>query len=119
MPSQNRPLCVLHSSGGRVANSSHDVLLRLVCRPAEGPIPVLRRVAGVMDPFFIGGGNENLLCGNCDQLLAQHVDREQLPRLVHEGDLVLVKASRGIRLEVVAKALSAEPTGHGPARKAS
>jgi UDP-N-acetylmuramoyl-tripeptide--D-alanyl-D-alanine ligase len=44
---------------------------------------------------------------------------EQLPRLVHEGDLVLVKASRGIKLEVVAKALSAEPTGHGPARKAS
>jgi UDP-N-acetylmuramoyl-tripeptide--D-alanyl-D-alanine ligase len=44
---------------------------------------------------------------------------EQLPRLVREGDLVLVKASRGIKLEVVAKALSADPTGQGPARKAS
>ena len=35
---------------------------------------------------------------------------EHLPGMVHEGDLVLVKASRGIKLEVVAKALAAE--GH-------
>jgi UDP-N-acetylmuramoyl-tripeptide--D-alanyl-D-alanine ligase len=32
---------------------------------------------------------------------------ERLPSLVHWGDLVLVKASRGIKLEVVAKALAA------------
>ena len=34
---------------------------------------------------------------------------EHVHKIVREGDLVLVKASRGVKLEVVAKALAAEP----------
>ena len=34
---------------------------------------------------------------------------EHVRKIVREGDLVLVKASRGVKLEVVAKALAAEP----------
>ena len=41
---------------------------------------------------------------------------EHVREIVREGDLVLVKASRGIKLEVVAKALAAEPQ-QGAGRK--
>ena len=42
---------------------------------------------------------------------------EHLPGVIHEGDLVLVKASRGVKLEVVAKALAATPQHAQPSVK--
>jgi hypothetical protein len=60
----------------------HDVSLRLVPPPAPGLIPILKRSSGDLDPFFIGGGDEDLHCGNCGFLLALHVDQHQLPQMV-------------------------------------
>lgn len=85
MEEMRRPLCTLGNSAeppGSTPRSHREVVLRLVPQPAPGPVPVLKRVPGAIDPFFIGGGQEDLLCGNCDFVLAFHVSREQLPRLV-------------------------------------
>jgi hypothetical protein len=51
------------------------VLLRLVAEPEPGVIPVFKRLSGGDMPLMRGGGEETLLCGNCDQQLAVDVDR--------------------------------------------
>ena len=43
----------------------------------------------------------------------------RLPAIIRPGDLVLVKASRSIHLELVANALSADPSGAPPRKIAS
>lgn len=58
------------------------VLLRLVAEPEPGVIPVFKRLSGGNVPLLRGGGEETLLCGNCDQELAVSVDRDELPRLI-------------------------------------
>ena len=41
----------------------------------------------------------------------------EIPRWLHEGDLVLLKASRGIHLEMVAQAIMESRQGAGLIRK--
>jgi UDP-N-acetylmuramoyl-tripeptide--D-alanyl-D-alanine ligase len=94
-----------HREIGELAGKSGFALLACIG-------PESKRMADAAEAA--GMARENVL-----RFADSNTAAEQLPRLVREGDLVLVKASRGIKLEVVAKALSAEPTGHGPARKAS
>jgi UDP-N-acetylmuramoyl-tripeptide--D-alanyl-D-alanine ligase len=94
-----------HREIGELAGKSGFALLACVG-------PESKRMADAAEA--VGMAREDVL-----RFADSNTAAEQLPRLVHEGDLVLVKASRGIKLEVVAKALSADPTGHGPARKAS
>lgn len=75
-------LRILRGGDAATNSESREVVLRLVLQPEPGHRPVLRRPRGVLSPFFIGDRTEDLLCGNCDHLLAHSVERESLPRLV-------------------------------------
>jgi hypothetical protein len=60
---------------------SRRIRLLVVDAPATGDqTPVIAYHSP--DPFYMGGGNEDLLCGHCEWLLAHGVDQLQIPSVV-------------------------------------
>ena len=58
-----------------------EMVLPVVSRPQDGSrIPLMRKVSS--DPYFMGGGGEDLLCERCRTVLAKAVNRQRLPHAI-------------------------------------
>ena len=59
-----------------------DVRLRIIPEPKPQTRAILEPKVGEILPVIKGNGNLNLLCGNCDAILIEGIDKGQIRNIV-------------------------------------
>jgi len=106
LPEQNRKIAVLGDmlELGDISDTAHKDIGRLV---AQSNFNLGVFVGKYRDLYADGarqGGLKNILIFENSTIAAQ-----ELPRIINDNDLILVKGSQGARMERVVKALMDEP----------
>jgi hypothetical protein len=52
---------------------------RIIPEPQEGTRPIYKKNRGEIEPFIVGGGDVDYICGRCNNIIAENVSQGQIP----------------------------------------
>lgn len=106
LPKENRKIVVLGDmlELGEISDSAHEDIGKLVASSSFNVGVFVGQFREIYARGARAGGLKNIITFENSQIASQ-----ELPRIINEHDLILVKGSQGARMERVVKALMAEP----------